>query len=400
MIGRAVQRAALAAWLATVLAVASSSPAAGRSIYGTGAQAAATPAGGWSRLPAAPTRPDSGLASVWTGREMLVFGRVTKRGQNGEVLRRTDVAAGYDPATRTWRRLPSPGPTSSFLDSSAVWTGKEMLVWGQGTREAYNPQTNRWRKLPGSPLLAIHDGFGLVVWTGREMIGWGGGCCGDAFSDGVAYSPATNTWRAVARSPLAGSQHPLGAWTGRELIVLVGRLDADGKPWPARLAQAAAYDPARERWRRITQLPAPREGANVVWDGREVLVVGGRGGAVKGSPPPLRKVGFAYDPARNRWRRLPAMESGRETAAAVWTGTQLLVVGGRAADAGPAVLARRGLAYDPQRNRWSPLPEAPLRRRIRPTAVWTGRALIAWGGTSADTKTLFFDGAAFTPRAS
>src|SRR5919199_1606663 len=95
-----------------------------------------------------------------------------------------------------------------------------------------------WRQLPAAPTTGA-----LVVWTGREMVGWGGGCCGDAFSAGSAYNPATNRWRKLPRSPLAGSQHPLGAWTGRELIVLVDRTDPDGKPWPARLPRAAADDP-------------------------------------------------------------------------------------------------------------------------------------------------------------
>src|SRR5918912_208871 len=137
------------------------------------------------------------------------------------------------PLAGSWRRLSPPGPTSGFMDNDAVWTGKEVLVWGAGTRLAYNPRTNRWRRLPSSPLLSIHDGYGIVVWTGRELIGWGGGCCGDAFSDGVAYSPKTNRWRALAPTPLAGG-HALGAWTGRELILFVGNVNPDtGKPWPA-----------------------------------------------------------------------------------------------------------------------------------------------------------------------
>jgi N-acetylneuraminic acid mutarotase len=312
--------------------------------------------GTWRRLPAAPIAPNAALTSVWTGKEMLVLGRRERRAKDGAVLERANVAAAYDPAANTWRRLPSPGSTGSFMGYASVWTGREMLVWGQGTREAFNPRTNRWRRLPSSPLLSIHDGYGLVAWTGRELVGWGGGCCGDAFSDGVAYSPATNRWRALARSPLAGSQHPVGAWTGRELVVFVGRFDPDGRPWPARLALAAAYDPATGSWRRIAAAPADLGGGSAVWDGREVLV--GR---------------FAYDPATNRWRQLPA--AGANGAAAVWTGSRLVVWA-------------RGLAYDPHANRWSHIPQAPLAQRRDSTATWTGRSLIVWNGRA---------GAAFTP---
>jgi N-acetylneuraminic acid mutarotase len=340
-------------------------------------------AGSWRLLPKAPIAPNNGgLASVWTGRQMVVFGRAATIEQ-GAAYNRRNVAAAYDPAANAWRRLTPPGPTSGFMDDDAVWTGKEVLVWGQGTRLAYNPSTNRWRRLPSSPLLSIHDGYGIVAWTGREMIGWGGGCCGDAFSDGVAYNAATNRWRALAPAPLAGSVAPVGAWTGRELILFVGNLNPEGKPWPARLARAAAYNPATDKWRRIAPLPAPRGGGNAVWDGREILVVGGAAGRS------AARVGFAYNPATNRWRRLPPMDSGRIGAAAVWTGSRLLLWGGTTSP-GSSAVPRHGVAYDPRTNSWAPLPQAPLTGRQQPTAVWTGRSMITWGG---GTKT---DGAVFT----
>ena len=242
-----------------------------------GAALAGSTQGTWRLLPKAPVAPTEGLSGAWTGKEMLLFGRVTRRAKDGAVLGRLDAAASYNPVLDTWRRLPSPMPTTGFADTSSVWTGKEMLVWGQGTREAFNPRTNRWRRLPSSKLLAVHDGFGLVVWTGREMIGWGGGCCGDAFDDGVAYNPTNEPLEGAGSLAPGRAQRPIGAWTGRELIVLVGGIDPDGNPWPARLARAAAYSPSTNTWRRIAPLPEPRNGATALWDGREALVVGGSG---------------------------------------------------------------------------------------------------------------------------
>jgi hypothetical protein len=346
------------------------------------AGASSSTTGTWTRLPAAPIAPNNGLTSVWTGKELLVVGVETRRAKDGSVVSSTNVAAAYAPGSRSWRRLPNGGRAGTFPPYRSVWTGREMLVLGQGTRLALNPRTNRWRRLPGSPLLSVHEGHGLVAWTGRELVGWGGGCCGDAFSDGVAYSPRTNRWRALAPTPLAGSQRPIGAWTGRELIVLVGGLDPNGRPWPARLARAAAYNPRTDTWRRIAPLPTPRDGANAVWDGRELLVVGG-----------TSRVGLAYDPGTNRWRRLPAIDSPRIGAAAVWTGTQLLLWGGTTR-AGSLAAPRNGLAYDPRTNRWSPLPRSPLRGRLEPAAVWTGRSLIVWGGVEPRG---IRDGALFTP---
>jgi N-acetylneuraminic acid mutarotase len=352
---------------------------------------AGSAAGTWRRLPVAPVRIDSGLTGVWTGRQMLVFG-VTGVAPDGSFLKAVNVGEAYDPAARAWRRLPKPpGAVDREGSHAAVWTGSRVLVTSPFATLVFNPASGRWRRLGRG-----HGG--LVVWTGRELIGWGGGCCGDAFSDGAAYDPATNRWRTLPRSPLAGSARPIGAWTGKELIVLVGNLDPDGKPWPARLARAAAYDPANNTWRRIAPLPEPRGGASAVWDGRELLVVGGAGDPRGGKPAPFARAGFAYDPVSNRWRRLAPMPSGRVGASVVWAGTRLLVWGGQTAPDARPESPPRGLAYDPRTNRWSALPRAPLSGRIGQTAVWAGHALLVWGGgTGRPPYAGFRDGAAFTP---
>ena len=313
----------------------------------------------WHRLPRAPFRLSAGLTSVWTGRELVVSG-LTGVAPDGNVLDAVDAAEAYNPTTRSWRRLARPPKTENYCHRSAVWTGKEMLVWGCG-QLALDPLTNLWRRLPPAP-----SGQGIVVWTGRELIGWGGGCCGDANAGGGAYNPVTNKWRRLARSPLAPEQQPLGAWTGRELILFVSGRNPDGRLWPARLARGAAYNPATDTWRRIAPLTAPRKGASAVWDGRELLVVGGPTTA-----------SFAYNPATNRWRRLASMPFSRVGAASIWTGKRLLLWGGQT---GRGASARGGLAYDPKTGRWSRLPTAPLRGRDGSAVVWTGSRLLVWGG--------------------
>jgi N-acetylneuraminic acid mutarotase len=173
------------------------------------------------------------------------------------------------------------------------------------------------------------------------MITWGGGCCGDVNEGGAAYNPATGKWRTLAKAPVAGQQRPVGAWTGRELIILPGR-HADHNERTG----GAAYDPAKDTWRKIASPPRERMGSNVVWDGRELLVVGG-----SGPPDPetgvrkLVSVPYAYDPATNRWRWLSAMDNGaygRGDAAAVWTGKALDGIG--APDAWPFM---DGATYTP-----------------------------------------------------
>jgi hypothetical protein len=330
--------------------------------------AAAAPRPEWHVLPTAPIRVDGFLTSVWTGRELIVSG--VRAGQDGTFTEATEVAASYDPRARTWRRLAVPPRMDGPCKRSAAWTGTEMLVWGcLGKAAAFDPQQNRWRSLPQPP-----TGQGITAWTGRELIGWGGGCCGDAWSDGSAYDPASDSWRTLARSPLAPSQRPIGAWTGHELVLFVRGTDDEGRPYPASLARAAAYDPRTDTWRRLAPPPVPVAGT-AVWDGHELLVVGDG------------RTALAYDPASDRWRRLAPLLAPRLAQAMVWTGTRALLWGAAGASApDPA-----GLAYDPVDDRWSTLPALPFADASM-TAAWTGRRLLVWFGSG--------DGASLAPRSS
>jgi hypothetical protein len=331
------------------------------------AAAAATLHGTWQKLPAAPVKQVRGsMVSAWTGREMIIHGNAT--------------TFGYRPATRTWARLAN-GPGQPNLQSTdvAVWTGSRMLVIGL-TNASYNPVTNTWRAIaaPGMSMSGAVTG-----WTGRQFLSWDGVCCDDLTNGGVAYNPVTNTWRNIPSAPLERRARAEGAWTGRELVVAGGITDA---PAVKVFRDAAAYNPATGKWRKLPNAPTalyPQTG-QALWDGREVLFL---------SSTSAR--GMAYNPAANRWRYLPAMPLPRQAFAAVWTGHYVLLWGGlTGSDTKPQVPAH-GEAYNPVTNRWTALPAAPVHGRGSPTAVWTGHQMIVWGGY---TTTSYFDGAGFTPR--
>ena len=108
------------------------------------ATAAPSPvAGTWRRLSPAPVTP-SLMVSVWTGRKMLIFGRAQP-----DAPWSVNIAAAYDPGRDAWQLLePPPGLKGNYEGRYwAVWTGKEMLVSGPATYEAFNPATNQWRRL-------------------------------------------------------------------------------------------------------------------------------------------------------------------------------------------------------------------------------------------------------------
>jgi N-acetylneuraminic acid mutarotase len=313
--------------------------------------------GSWRLLPRAPVSFTQSQSGVWTGRRLVLIGRTPLQNPAGSAK---DVAAAYDPATNRWTRL-TPRRSPDFVPGyEAVWTGKQMLAFDPFHSVAYSPATNRWH------VLSKAINLGSVNWTGREAIGWGGGCCGDAQKNGSAYNPTTGRYRRLPTSPLGASQHALGAWTGRELILFVSRYDKHGKLRPASVATAAAYDPATNRWHRLSPLPQSGYAMGTgVWDGHELLVVG----AGK-----TERSAYAYDPAANRWRTLAYLPTPRGIPEiGVWAGTRLLLVGGENR-AGKSL--RDGLAYDPKTDRWTRLPVTPLRKLYGAVAVWTGHELI------------------------
>ena len=231
---------------------------------------------------------------------------------------------------------------------AAVWTGRELLVWrDSGRGAAYDPQHDTWRHLAATFPQARTDRRPAVAWTGREVLIWGGCYASyprcdsgkdEELDDGAAYDPARDRWRRIATSPLAPRNQPQAVWTGRELLVWGGDVHVAGTG-----AYAAAYDPDKDRWRTVPAGPlAPRSNHAMVWTGREVLVWGG-------------------------------LASG--------------TADGHLAD---------GAAFDPATDAWKPLPKAPILGRDRHVAVWAGQELLIWGGCCAATRP-FADGAAFRP---
>ena len=109
-----------------------------------------------------------------------------------------------------------------------------------------------------------------------------------------------------------------------------------------------------------------------MWDGRDVLFVGGT------------RTGLAYSPARDAWRTLPRAPARRREATVIRAGRRVLVWGGSSG-------GRTGLEYVPGANRWFSFGEAPIKSRLFPAVAWTGSTFLIFGGLGAS------DGAAWTP---
>ena len=289
--------------------------------------------------------------------------------------------------------------------AASVWTGREVLVWGgmastgSGSRlladgAALDPVANRWRPLPPAPIAPRSDA--AVVWTGREMVVWGGTSADEA-ADGAAFDPAANRWRTIAPNPLGAISRPAVVWTGAEMLVVGGQNGL----------RASAYDPTADRWRRAADPPgapvgpypqAVRTGADaafVLWPSGTGLVpvpdrpgptLPGPSGLVDPSsagppgtlPPAPASRGpnanmfvATYSPASDQWSRLPDVAFRDGTIPRlVWTGKELLAL----------QLGAPGAAFAPATRAWRPI--APIPADVVPfgPAVWTGRHALLWSG--------------------
>ncbi|MDQ6948687.1 MAG: hypothetical protein M3256_21130 [Actinomycetota bacterium] len=347
--------------------------------------------GHWRPLARSPLNPRIAAGALWTGTNMLVWG-----GFDGRTLRNDGGA--YDPVANRWELVPD-APLSSRSRYTLVWTGKEMVVWGgwglkvdlprvvdqsegpQADGAAYDPATRRWRAMAPAPI----EGRGAhsAVWTGKEMVVWGGsgGPFGPVLGDGAAYDPATDRWRPITAAPLAARSEHSGTWTGSAMILWGGDHSSSGN---ADVPDGAAYDPSTDSW---TMLPPGGAGLGAkdirtAWTGSELLLVGGFGPG-SGNPPFF---GAAYNPSRGQWRTIASPIPDMAGSTVLWTGDELLVW----------ARGSKSARYNPTTDRWAAIPALRLRPREEMTAVWTGTEAIVWGGSDPSGSPFFGDGAALT----
>jgi hypothetical protein len=357
-------------------------------------------AGRWQALPRMPaSEPGRRMnpAVVWTGRQLIVWG-----GARSEPFRSLADGAAYDPGTRRWTPLP-PAPEGQWLQrGTAVWTGREMLVWGgisftdpvggpavgrPSSGVAYDPARRSWRRLPALPeeLRSLRSGDRWTAWTGRELLVGG---VWEAEAGGVTvagYDPAADRWRRLPQSPglTRGPGHlraRSAIWAGNRLLVWSSwgdtARDAMDESGPLSRPDAEpdgidlwAYDPAGDRW---TVLPAPPAEvraavveASMAWSGREVLLAAPRVVKVAGKDRSTTVAG-RYDPEQARWTPVAPLRLRR---------------------GGPLDLARagavvvepfQGTVYDPASGRWARLPAGPDPAGTPPQGMGSLERALLW----------------------
>ena len=199
-----------------------------------------------------------------------------------------------------------------------------------------------WAPLPVATLARTEVAAARV---GGSIYVAGGFVEGGRTTDAVErYSIRRRSWRRVRPMPVALNHAVAVAYRGR-LYVSGGYRAEAGLSEPSRVL--LRYDPAANRWRRLPPAPTPRAAhAAAVIRGR-LYVAGGANDS--GSLRSLE----VYDFARRRWRRGPDFPGpARNHTTGVATGGRFYVLAGR--DASNLAAAER---YNPRRRRWQRLPD-------------------------------------------
>lgn len=312
----------------------------------------------------------NGHHAHWTGTEMIIWG-----GTRNSLLH---TASRYDPATDSWTPVSTLNAPPASDGATTVWTGVEMIVWGgylgsyRNTGNRYNPATDSWQVMTvsGAPAPRMNHS---AIWTGSEMIVWGGGLGSSRLTSGGRYDPATDAWSALSEvGAPSGRMHHRAVWTGNEMIVW-GGYNNDA------LVNGGRYDPANDRWQPMATAGAPVGMANgsVLWAGDALLIWG-----VEGASPASGN-GFRYRPANDSWSAIsdPGF-TVPQTAQAVWTGKEMLLWGQTSWASGEAQTG--GARYRPADDTWAPIHDAAgLAPRSLHSAVWTGSEMIVWGGRNS-----------------
>lgn len=298
---------------------------------------------------------------------------------------------------------------AAVLVSAVAVVGLQQLTGGPAPEIVGQPggYAPRWTPLVDAPL----DGRAnpATVWTDEHLIVWGGGlvapmgthpdqretgysldpetgeriALGETmFSDGAIFDPRSGGWQSIADAPFTSGYRPQAVWTGSEMIVVTpDNRTAD--------LQVGAYDPTVDSWRAIDHPVGSGAAIQIVWTGEQMLLWG-----TFDHQASRGDIGYAYDPSRERWRELPdAPVAARQSHTAVWTGTEMIVWGGTDL-VGEVGEDLGGAAYDPESDSWRRIASAPVVFRSDHTAVWAGTEMIVWGGRHIDATGA---GAAYDP---
>ncbi len=354
--------------------------------------------------------------AFWSGTQLLVWDAYHR------------VGGRYTPGTDSWTPVSDTNAPSARAGSSAAFANGYLVVWGGAdldqdqqlfnTGGRYNPANNTWTATSlANPPFRRAEATATAI--GTDIIFYGGRTTNyyyvsNVFSgietaygfaemaSGSRYNPAANTWTDIADSPVGRYRHS-ATWSGTYLLVwggvnLVFEQSSIADPYVLTaqpLASGAKYDPVADTWTALPTNGRPNVVVDhtAVWSSTGSLMIWG--GAIGRRSCFLGGCDFEETPTNSGVRYVQASDTwvplasttldDRQAHAAVWSGSQMIVWGGknRFDDA-----FGDGMRYNLAANTWASMSPPPASgepsERQRATAVWAGDALIVWGGSAGN----------------
>jgi N-acetylneuraminic acid mutarotase len=287
-----------------------------------------------------------------------------------------------------WKKIILDGegnvPSGSVIFKSTATAISGYTLKGKTTvadfQEFLGVNSGTWSSIPSIPTGNATNGHS-AVWTGTEMLIWSGKDPSYASYEntGAKYNPATNTWSAaisVASAPVGRHGHST-VWDAAadRMLVWGGSTAGSASNEPSAFTNTGGiYNAVTNTWTAITTTAAPvaRYNHSGVWTGTRMIVWGGKDGST------YYNNGSSYNPATNTWTAIAAAPiSLRAGHACVWTGTRMVIWGG---ENGTNAL-NDGAMYDPVSNTWSMISATNAPVGISDAGVvWTGSEMIITGG--------------------
>lgn len=207
----------------------------------------------------------------------------------------------YDPGADTWKAL-APLPTKRGSPNAVVANGKVHIIGGAGFH-------------PGSKETVVHPARPHRSLGTHEV-----------------YDPATNSWEARQSMPTARN-HAAAGFVNGKIYVIGGRIGAAFITRASNTDIVEVYDVATDQWGDL-KAPMPTSRSASAWGVHkgQIYVAGGEQ-RTNEFQRTFRAV-ESYNPANNRWTRLPSMMFPRHGLAGDIINGKFHLVSGDAASGG------------------------------------------------------------------
>jgi N-acetylneuraminic acid mutarotase len=277
----------------------------------------------WTNKALMPQRREEGASAV-IGGKLYAFG-----GFYDGTFNATGRSDAYNPATNSWQQRATIPDAITHAPALTI-NGEAWLFGGYVGQDPgpsskrvwiYNPTSNTWRRGPDMP---AERGAGAVAQVGRFVYYVGGRNLARTEDVAAVYALDldTNTWRTRAAMP--NPRNHISAASLNGFLYAIGGQHREASQ-AQNLNDVHRYDPRTDRWTAVARLPIAMShsfASTFAHEGR-IYVVGG-----EVAHNVATGVAYAYDPSRDTWKKLGDLPQARRAAQAGVINGKLYVAGG------------------------------------------------------------------------